>query len=592
MDKILFLAILSGAMTLFVTQRVPVTITALLTITALVGTGLIPLDAALSGFASPATITIGAMFVLSAGLIKTGALEPLTAKLASWAEGSYFKLILAMALTIPLASAFMNNTPVVVMLVPVVMALGRKFSISPSKMLMPLSFFAILGGTCTLIGTSTNLLIGEIYHARGGTQLGIFDFTPLGLLFLLFGGGFILVFGKRLLPLRDSLSSLLPVGQRSKYVTEVTVHEGSPLVGQKVADIFPGSGSIRFIQLIRREDFFIGNQAKDMVIALDDALILEGGPGDLANLLSTEKVALGTVLEDSARVPMRTFSLSMFELIVLPDSSSIGSRLSELQLYRHFGVKVMAIQRGGRHHRMAIRGMRLKGGDMLLVQGDMNGIAALKDSPEFLVVEDVEEHIQKPHKAGQAISIMAGVVLLATLTPIPLAFWALLGVCLMVLTRCLRSEEAIRALDFNVLFLLIGTIPLGDALIRTGLSEDLAHFLVVVIGQGHPFLMVAGVYLVTNLLTHLLSNTAVAVLMTPLALGLATETGVDPKPLVMAVAFAASTALATPIGYQTNIIVMGPAGYKFGDFVKAGLPLCLLLWAIATVAIPFIWPFH
>jgi len=359
-EKLIFLGILTGALVMYFTQRVSSIITALITITALILTGLVTLDQALSGFSSTATIAIGAMFVLSAGLIKTGALEPLTAMMAKWSGGSYPKLILAMTITIPVASAFTNNTPVVVMMVPVIMGLARDLKIPPSKLLMPVSFLAILGGTCTLIGTSTNLLIDEDYRLHTGTHLGIFDFTPLGLITLTAGVGFILLFGRRLLPNRESLSSILPASQRSRYVTEVVVKAGSPLIGRTIKETFPVRGPLKFVQLLRSNELHIPAAGGMIEIKAEDALLLEGSPKDLTDMIANDQVELGTVLEDSERVPIRTFSLTLFELVVLPESSLIGSKVRDLTLNRVHGVKVLAIQRGGRHHRWRIVDRRRK----------------------------------------------------------------------------------------------------------------------------------------------------------------------------------------------------------------------------------------
>ena len=590
MEKIYFLMILFVTMALYTSQVIPVIQTSLITITALILSGLLPLTVAFSGFSSPATILVGSMFVLSAGLIRTGALEPLMARLAKWSDGSYLKLILTMAATIPLASAFMNNTPVVVMMVPVIMGLGRRFDIPPSKLLMPLSFFAILGGTCTLIGTSTNLIVDEIYHQKGFPALQIFDFTPLGLILLAAGGMYILIFGRTILPTRDSLTALLPVNKRSRYVAEVIVQPGSSLIGKTIKAIFRNKGPLKFLQILRGEEFYTYYQAGGIIIEPHDALILEGSPQELTNLLSSRQVSLGTVVEDSERVPVRTFSLTMFEIVVLPESPYIGCLVNELNLHKSHGLKVMAILRGNRHHRTAIRKMRIKAGDMLLVQGDLKDIPKLKDAANLLVIEDLKNVVHRSDRGPIALAIMIGVILLASLTKLPLVLWAILGIIAMIRTRCLNTEEAIAALDFNVLFLLIGTIPLGTALSRTGLDTDLVRFVTAMANPEQPFLFISALYLITNILTSLLSNTAVAVLMTPLALSLAHEVGVDPKPLILTVAFAASAAFATPISYQTNIIVMGPAGYKFSDYLRVGGPLAILLWLISSIMIPLIWP--
>ncbi|MDJ0837282.1 MAG: SLC13 family permease [Acidobacteriota bacterium] len=591
LDKVLFIGIVCLAMYLYISQRLSVITTALVTIVGLTVCNILSLDEALQGFSSPATVSIGGMFILSAGLIKTGALEPLTKKLAAFSGGSYTRLIIAMAAFIPLASAFTNNTPIVVMMVPVLMSLGRELGIPPSKLLMPLSFLAILGGTCTLIGTSTNLLIDEFYRQETGLHLGIFEFTPLGLIVLTVGGAFLIISGQRWLPKRDSLTAILPPNKRSSYVTEVVVQEDSPLIGKVIKDVFPKNGRMRFLQLMRMGDVQYKAHAENEVIQNHDALILEGNPEALNDLINEQQVALGTVLEDSVRVPiMRTYSQTLFELVVLPDSPLVGNKVSQLRLHTIYGVKVLAVQRGGRHHRLDIRGMRIKSGDMFLVQGETQAMHVLRDSSDFLVIEEVDKTIPKREKSKWAVGVMLAVILLTALTPIPLAVWALAGVVCLIVVRCLGTDDCIAALDFNVLFLLIGTIPLGTAFKNTGLTEDVAHFLVEVVGANHPLMLVSALYLITNVLTSLISNAAVAALMTPLAIGLAHELGVDAKPLIMTVAYAASAAFATPIAYQTNIIVMGPGGYTFKDYLKYGVPLSLLIWIVVSLMIPVIWP--
>ena len=589
-EKLFFLAILSGAMTLYVSQRVPIIITALLTIFALVMTGLLNLEQALAGFSNPATITIGAMFVLSGGLIRTGALDQFTNRLADWSKGNPFRLLLGMSVFIPLASAFINNTPVVVMMVPIALAMSRRVGMSPSKILMPVSFLAIIGGTCTLIGTSTNLLIGEIYRESTQIQLGIFDFLPLGLIFLAVGVVYILLFYRKLLPDRESLSAILPTSHRSNYVTEVIVPEGSALVGKTLQDSIGKATPMRLLQLIRGENMLLGSEASKSILQADDKLILEASSRALGELISSERVALGTVIQDEVRVPIRTFSLMVVELVVLPESPYIGTRIPNLKLYKRFGVKVMAIQRGGTNHRMDLRAMRVKAGDLLLVQGDEKGIAAVRETGEVLVIEDVNRTLRRRRHAPHALTIMAAVVLLTLITPYPITVWAILGAIAMILTSCLRTEEAIGSLDFNVLFLLIGTIPLGTAMMTTGILKDISVFMLHGLGNAAPVVLLSVLFLVTNILTALLSNNAVAVLMTPLAINLASQLGAEPIPFVMAVAFAANSSIATPQGYQTNIIVMGPAGYKFTDFMKMGLPLSFIFWIVATIFIPIIWP--
>lgn len=590
-EKLIFFTILSGAMVLYVSQRLPILITALITIISLVITGLLTLEEAFSGFANPATITIGAMFVLSAGLIRTGALDPITHKLSTWSKGDPFRLCLGMAMVIPLASAFINNTPVVVMMVPIALAMSRSSGMAPSKILMPISFFAIMGGTCTLIGTSTNLLIAEIYRETSQVELGIFEFLPLGAVFLLIGVLYLLAFSRKLLPDRESLSAILPTSHRTNYVTEVIIPENSALIGKKISDAFPKNTPIRLLQLLRGETQLMRKEATNTPLELGDNLILEASSNALGELLASDGVSLGTVIQDEVRVPIRTFSLKVVELVILPESPYIGTRIPELKLYKRFGVKVMAIQRGGTNHRMDLRAMRVKAGDLLLVQGDDKGIASIRETGEVLVIEDVNQTLRRRRHAPHALIIMGLVVLLTIFTPISITLWSILGAIAMILTHCLRTEEAIGSLDFNVLFLLIGTIPLGTAMQTTGILDQISTFLLNGLGDSAPIVFLSVLYLITNILTSLLSNNAVAVLMTPLAISLANQLQLNPTPFVMAVAFAANTSLATPQGYQTNIIVMGPAGYRFSDYMRLGLPLTLIFWIVATFLIPIFWPF-
>ncbi|MCB1050843.1 MAG: SLC13 family permease [Acidobacteria bacterium] len=590
-ETVIILLLCSLSLVLFLTQVIPVLVTTLLTLSAFVIFGVMPLDDVLMGFANPATLTIAAMFVLSEGLIRTGSLDPLAGFIGRTSKKSPIRLYLMLGLVVMFGSAFVNNTPIVVMMIPVVLTLARNTGIPPSKLFMPLSFFSILGGTCTLMGTSTNLLIDGLSSKLGGPQLGMFDFLPLGLIFAGVGLVYILLLGGRLLPERDSLSFLLPVKQRKNYVTEVIIPRSSHLVGKEIYQAFPPTGAVRFLDLLRNEEVYLGEHARGMTIEPGDALILEGAPQDLTNLLESQGAELATVVEDENRVAMRTMSLFLVELSLLPDSIYVGRKLKEVGLNKHFGVKVLAIQRHGKHHRVQLRQMTLKPGDLLLVQAQNRGLELLRETGEFLVIEGLEQNVRKVFHAKRALAIMIGVVLLASLSPIPLAVCAMLGAALMILTNCLKPVDAYNSVDMNVIFLLIGTIPIGYALESSGLMHAFVINLMDLFGKENPLLLLAVTFFVTNILTALLSNSSVAVLMTPFALGLAKDLGTSPMPFIMAIAFAASTSLATPIGYQTNLIVMGPGGYSFRDYLIVGLPLNLILWVLAIIFIPIFWPF-
>jgi len=590
-DPWVVLAISTLALLLYLSQLLPILVTTLLTLSALVLFKVMDLNQVLVGFSNPATLTIAAMFVLSEGLLRTGALDTLASLLLRWGGGSRLKMMVLLGLVVMFGSAFINNTPIVVMMIPVVMTVARAEKTPPSSLLMPLSFFSILGGTCTLMGTSTNLLIDGVAHKLGAPTLSLFDFLPLGLVFASVGLAYILLFSHRLLPVRDSLSYLLPAKRRKNYVTEVLVPRNSPLIGREIYDAFPPAGRVRFFDLLRNEEVFLGEHARGLKIEAGDALILESSPQELTELLERQGAELASVIEDEQRVALNTMSLTLVELSLLPDSRYVGMKLKEAGLSKHYGVKVLAIQRHGKHHRVQLRQMTLRPGDLLLVQVQSRGLELLRDSGEFLVIEGMEQHVRKVFQAKRALAIMAAVVLGASLTAIPLAVWAMIGAASMILSQCIKPADAYQAVDMNVLFLLIGTIPVGLALEQSGVMHSLVEFMLAWVGKDHPWVLLALTYLATNVLTSFLSNSSVAVLMTPFAMGLSSDLGVSPMPFIMAVAFAASTALATPIGYQTNLIVMGPAGYTFKDYLVFGSPLAILLAALAVFLIPIFWPF-
>ncbi|PIE02129.1 MAG: hypothetical protein CSA81_08440 [Acidobacteria bacterium] len=575
---------------LYISQRLPYIVVALFTLSGLMLTGEVTTEVALSGFSSSATITIMAMFVLSEGLLKTGSLNGLSSKLIHSTRGSIQRGLFLLALIVAFASAFMNNTPVVMLMVPVVLSLCREHQFFASKLLMPLSFFAIFGGTCTVMGTSTNLLVDDIWRVSGGEGFSMFDFTPLGLVFFTVGLIYMMTIGQKLLPKKQSFSALLPESKKSSFVTEVIVTKSSPLNGRSVVEFGFKGKRIAVVEVIRGEEVYLGEEAHRMKLRESDALIIEGTVQDLTYFKSVAKTKLATVIEDRERVPIRSLEMKFAELVVPPDAMMIGLRVQTLGLNRKYGIKVIAVQRRGRQHHFDLRRFRLKAGDVLLVQSTEEDLEKVKESGEFLIVDHRIKHLQRKHKSKTAVSIMAAVVFAAVFTELPLVSLALLGAGAMISTRCLTVKEAVSAIDANVIFLLIGTIPLGEALVQAGLMEEAVEVLFSFGRELSPIWVVSLLYLLTNLATSLLSNNSVAVLFSPLALGLAAQMNLDPKPFLMAVAFGASACFISPIGYQTNLIVMGPGGYSFRDYFKAGVPLTILLWAIVTLLVPVFWP--
>ncbi|MBP7963604.1 MAG: SLC13 family permease [Caldilineaceae bacterium] len=621
MQIIALILIVVAATTLYITRWLSTEVTSILAIAALALTNVLTPAEAFAGFSSTATLTVGAMFVLSAGLLRTGALEAVTIRLADFSRGSPTRLLLLLGIIIPIASAFMNNTPVVVMMIPVILSLSARFKIQPSKLLIPVSYFAVLGGTITLIGTSTNILIDDLYRKSGGPGFGLFDFAPLGLIYCVIGVGIIVVMSQRLLPDRASLAGLGSQGH-SAYITELQIDANSRLLGLQAGEIFQGlpkgrvsslrhphrhrriqapsaaqragqgddGDRIELLEVFRGDEIFHSDQTRGLILAEGDALLVSGTPKTIALFMQANGVKLASVMEDEVRSQTPRIEQQVVEAVVLPDSPFGNRLLPELGFYRYENVSVMGVQRQGRQRRSGLRNLRLQSGDVLLLRGEPEKLRGLADRGNLLLVEGVETSIIRKEKNRVALLIMAGVIGLAIFSPIPISLLALGGAALMILTRCLRVDEAVGSLDPSTLLLLAATIPMGLAMESTGLARSAVEGLLALAGNASPLVFLSLFYLFTSLLTQIISNNAVAVLLTPIAINLALGLGLSPTPFLMAVAFGASASFMTPMGYQTNAIVMGPGGYTFADYLRMGVPLQIVMWITASVAIPLIWP--
>lgn len=630
LEQWLLIAIIAASTTLYVTNRLPTEVTATATLVALMATGLLSPAEALSGFSSTATITVAAMFVLSAGLMRTGALEVATIYLGRFARGSARRLLLLLALVETPASAFMNNTPVVVMMIPVVVSICRQYHLRPSKFLLPVSYFAVLGGTITLLGTSTNILVSELYRKAGGPGFGLFDFSVLGLIYAAIGVTFIVLVGHRLLPDYSPLASLTGGRSHTTYVTELIVNDESKINGKTPAEVFhrialtdrsqppqpirrhrrlqsqrarpngenegthfstSTAATVTLLEVLRNGQSLQAETLHTLQLEPGDILVVSGAPKDIHLFQQTNNLDLASVIEDEERRATTDLEEQVLEAVVMPGSEMVGKPLGQLMLTRRFGVKVMGLQHQGTQQVQGLRTQRLEVGDMLLLRGKTAGLRKAAETCRLLLVEGVENTLVRKTKNTTALLIMASVVLLASFSEIPIVVLTLAGAIAMVLTRCLRVDEAIAALETSTLMLLVGTIPIGVAMESTGLADTLVNGLLALSGDANLHLFLALFYLMTALLTELISNNAVAVLLTPVALNLAASLHISPTPLLVALLFGASAAFMTPFGYQTNAIVMGPGGYKFIDYLRIGAPLQLIMLVIASVAIPMLWPF-
>jgi di/tricarboxylate transporter len=589
MDILLLTVILLGGFWLLVRGVFRYEVTALLIVFALAATGLLKPAEALSGFANEATITVAAMFVLSAGLSRTGAIEYVTRAATRVRIRSTRVLLLVLVGLAAIPSAFLNNTAVVIVLIPVVLKICQRNNVSASKLMIPLSYFTILGGTLTLMGTSTNILVHSLHQEAGGTGFGMFEFTRMGVCYLLIGVVFILVAGPKLLPERKVLSQLLEPQHRSRFVTEIVVPEGSRLAGNSLGAVLSGLDDVKVIEHIRGEAVEIGPPPA-IEIEAGDTLLVEGSPRAIHWLLGREGLDLATAVADSQRVRISQMDLQIVEAVVTPTSSFFNQRLAELGLNRLYGIKVLAVQRRGRHIHARLREMKLQVGDVLLVQGEESALRELQNTGDVLLIEGVEKTLRVARRVPIAILVMVCVVLGAAFQWLPISVLAIGGAAAMLVFKCLRVREAIRSLESSVLLLIAATIPVGLAMERTGMAEIVARWVIGAAGGLGPIALVSAVYFFAMVFTEFLSNNAVAVLATPIVLEMARESGIDPKPLLVAVAFGASACFATPIGYQTNLLVMGPGGYYFRDYMRMGIALDLVLWVAASFLIPCFWP--
>lgn len=593
-EALFTLAVTIGALILFVTEVVSIDVVGLLVVTVLVLFGVLDVQEGLSGFSSDATITIACMFVLSAGLIRAGALEFISRLMFKLGEGSKPRLVVALMLSVAVSSAFVNNTPVAVLFLPIVLGVAGRLGVAPSRLLLPMSYASILGGTCTLIGTSTNLLVGQVAAEHGFGRIGIFDFSIPGMIFAALGFLYLATFGRLLLPQHASVTPRQSDGRIREFVTEVMFQPDSPLVGRSFQEILAKSPGITPLMLIRGEEVYpapLVPNPRTQFARGGDVLLLRGDPGAINSILEKEGVTLppelGAMIEQQGAAKTYT----MVELVINPNSPLLGRRLSATDFARHYGnAGVVAVLRREEHLRERLSELRLQLGDTLLVVCDENAIDHLRDGPEFILLEGVDKRLLRRDKAPLAVAIMALVVGLATLTSVPLSTLALTGVVLMLLTGCLPARQAYESIDWSVIMLIVGMIGLGHAMERTQLAHIAAMGLVDLLRDTHPVAVLAGIYVVTAVLTSLISNTAVALLLTPIALDVAASMGFQPAPFLFAVLFGASACFATPMGYQTNLFVYGPGGYRFRDFLRVGVPLNLLLFLAAMAVIPWYWP--
>lgn len=579
LDAWLTLAILVAAAALFISERLRVDVIALMVLSALLVLGLVDPDDALAGFSSEATITVAAMFVLSAGLSRSGALLGLGRSL-SRIRNPWLMLAIVLAVVGPV-SAFINNTAAVAVFLPLLLAAAVASRRAPSKFLIPLSYVAQMGGVCTLIGTSTNLLVNGIAKQAGQPGFTLFEFSELGVLFLGAGVVYLMIAGPLLLPEREAPA--LPASDEiGKYVTELRVPGGSPLVGRMVADLRAmETHRVYVLELIRGDEKHWA--PRSTAIDVDDRLLVQGEWPKLTAFAQTHGLRLDAVPQGERGV--------LVEAMVAPNSRLEGRTLGDVALPEQHQSQVIAIYRRGQRVSEQLRSLPLTAGDLVMLSVPDRELPDLRRDPALVVVSERNEQRIDWGRALISVGVMASVVGLAASGVMAIVESALLGCIALVLLRCLEPDEAYAAIDWRVVVLLAGVFPLGVAMRDSGLAAIIVEYTLAPLGGFGPVAALAALYLVTALLTEVMSNNAAAVLLTPIALGTAETLGVDAKPLLVAVMFAASTAFATPVGYQTNTMVYSAGGYRFSDFMTIGIPLNLIFFMLAVLLIPRYFPF-
>lgn len=576
------LGILAGMFALFVRETYPVEVTALGGAAFMLILGILPVREATAVLSNPAPWTIMMMFLVMGGLVRTGAVDSVVRLAERHVSGRPKTTVVVLFGVIGVASGFMNNTPLVAVMIPVVMQIAVKLRTAPSKLLIPLSYITVLGGMITLIGTSTNLLVDGVAAKAGLEHFGIFEIAPLGIVMMIAGGIFLALTAEKLLPVRQSMGVLLSDRRKMKYFTEVAIPEDSPLIGQAVLeiDLFKRDG-VRLIDVLRG-DASLRRDLAPVVLKAGDRVVLRTEMTELLGLQGRKDLHLVDKLSST--------QTETVEVLISPGCRMEGRRLGELRLRRRYGVYVLAAHRRNQNIGRQLDDLVVRVGDTLLLEGAVEDIQRLAADMDLV---DISRPSIKPFrrtKAPIALAALAGIVILSALDVAPILPLGLLAVAVILITRCVDAEEAFTFVDGRLLAMIFAMLAVGEGLDQSGAVALMVEAVAPFLAELSPFLLVLCVYFLGLILTEFLSNNAVAVIYTPIVIELGLSLGVDPRPLVVAVMFSASVAFATPVGYQTNMMVYGPGGYRFSDFMRVGIPLNILTGLVASALIPVIWP--
>ena len=593
-EILIVLSLIVLAFSLFVTEKFSLDVTALFILSILLLGKFLTPEEAISGFANPAVITIGLLFILSHALQKTRLLEYLIIRINKLVSRSRNLGLGVYLLTIGIASALMNNTAIVAIFMPVTIRLAHQYKISPSKLLIPLSYAAIMGGTLTLVGTSTNLLVNAIYIDNGGEALGMFEFARYGWIPLIIGLAYIIWIAPLILPSRTITSSLTKSYHMAGYLTEMKISNDSPLVGKTCRERNINQNYDVMVLDIQREGHLISTKVGEEIIQSGDILFVKGAVENFLRMKEVEKISLLTD-EKLTQKELEQEDNVLMECMLTDKSDIIGKTLMQSNFRKRFRTFILAIRRDGSIIRKKVAHVILHTYDTLLIYGRRKQIDKLAINGDFILLGEVQAELVKSRYWWVSILAIISTIILAAFGILPILKGAIISAVILLMFKIISPNEAYQSIHWQVIILIAALIPLGIVIESTGtatfIGELISNTVVGFSTDIQPYILLGLIYLITMILTEVSSNTATAIIMTPIVMAVTNQIGIDPRPFIFAVCFAASASFITPVGYQTNLMVYGPGGYKFSDFIKVGMPLSIIFWLLAILLIPIIWPF-